>query len=485
MTHSIHPVIKLTNGVTRSDAVRFRLPINFSLNRNEHLAIVGLNGSGKSILIDTILGKYPLKEGELTYDFFPSSSQKIYENIKYITFRDSYGEYDSNYYYQQRWNSTGQEELPEVKTFLEDIEEDSFKKELIDAFQLKPLLDKKIVLLSSGELRKFQLLKALFSNPRVLIIDNPFIGLDASARKILDELLCQLAKRDSLQIILLVSTVETIPAFVTHVIPVCNRICKEKLSREYYINSNLISAKETNWVSGKKNNIQFPEPSTCPVLSGTEIIRMSDVTIRYGDRTILKDLNWVVKAGEKWALSGKNGSGKSTLLSLIYADNPQSYACNISLFGRKRGTGESIWEIKRNIGYVSPEMHRAYLKNIPAIEIVGSGLFDSIGLYKKLPLEKIEVCEWWMKLFEIEHLKNQSFLQLSSGEQRLCLLARAFVKNPALLILDEPLHGLDDYNRQMVKNVIDSFCKQSNKTLIMVTHYEEELPSCIQKKKVL
>ena len=122
-----------------------------------------------------------------------------------------------------------------------------------------------------------------------------------------------------------------------------------------------------------------------------EVVKLNKVSIRYDDRTILKELDWTVRRGEKWALSGENGAGKSTLLSLVCADNPQSYACDISLFGRKRGTGESIWEIKKHIGYVSPEMHRAYLKNLPAIEIVASGLHDSIGLYKT-PAGKPDGC---------------------------------------------------------------------------------------------
>ena len=206
---------------------------------------------------------------------------------------------------------------------------------------------------------------------------------------------------------------------------------------------------------------------------------MNKVSIRYGERTILDELDWTVHKGEKWALTGENGSGKSTLLSLICADNPQSYACDISLFGRKRGTGESIWEIKKHIGYVSPEIHRAYLKNIPAIDIVASGLHDSVGLYVRPKPEQRVVCEHWMNVFGIEELKDRSFLQLSSGEQRLVLLARAFVKEPDLLILDEPLHGLDDNNRKLVKEIIDTYVRKEGKTLIMVSHYEEEFPTCI------
>lgn len=196
-------------------------------------------------------------------------------------------------------------------------------------------------------------------------------------------------------------------------------------------------------------------------------------------------LDWSVNRGEKWALSGENGAGKSTLLSLICADNPQSYACDITLFGYKRGSGESIWDIKKHIGYVSPEMHRSYLKNLPAIEIVASGLHDSIGLYKKVKDEDLQICEWWMDIFGVKELKDRSFLQLSSGEQRMILLVRAFVKDPELLVLDEPLHGLDLYNRRLVKDIIETFCQRPSKTLVMVTHYEEELPDCIDHRLFL
>ncbi len=212
---------------------------------------------------------------------------------------------------------------------------------------------------------------------------------------------------------------------------------------------------------------------------GGEILRFTDVCIRYGKRTILKDLNWTVHEGGRWALSGENGAGKSTLLSLVCADNPQAYACNIRLFGRQRGTGESIWEIKHHIGYVSPESHRAYLRDLPAIDIVASGLNDTVGLYCRPKPEQRQKCLDWMRVFGVDHLADRTFLQLSSGEQRLCLLARAFVKDPELLILDEPLHGLDLQNRARVRDVIETFCLRQHKTLVMVTHYEEELPPCI------
>jgi len=217
----------------------------------------------------------------------------------------------------------------------------------------------------------------------------------------------------------------------------------------------------------------------------SSLIALHDVTLRYGSHTIFEHLSWDVKRGERWALHGRNGSGKSALLGLICADNPQSYACNISLFGCRRGTGESIWDIKRRIGYVSPEMHRAYMKDLPAIEIVASGLHDSIGLYVRPRPEQIGTCMDWMRVFGIEALAERTFMTLSSGEQRLVLLVRAFVKDPELLILDEPFHGLDTGRREQVRAIIDDFCMRPNKTLVMVTHYPEELPSCITHHKIM
>ena len=214
-------------------------------------------------------------------------------------------------------------------------------------------------------------------------------------------------------------------------------------------------------------------------MDNNTVLEMKNIHKSFPGVRALKGVDFHLNKGEIHALMGENGAGKSTLLSLVCADNPQSYACDISLFGRKRGTGESIWEIKKHIGYVSPEMHRAYLKNLPAIEIVASGLHDSIGLYKRPQESQMAACEWWMDVFGIAALKDKPFLQLSSGEQRLALLARAFVKDPELLILDEPLHGLDTYNRRRVKKIIEAFCRRQDKTMIMVTHYESELPSTI------
>ena len=467
-------IIEVINGVPRHPSYRMKEPVNFVMNRGEQIALIGSNGGGKSLLVDILIGRWPLLMNEVKYDFTPSASSLACDNIKYITFRDSYGDADETFYYQQRWNSQDMEITPLVRELLPDIQDASLKANLFSLFGLQEMMDKHIVLLSSGELRKFQLVKALLTQPKVLILDNPFIGLDTSTRDLLRELLEKMIRMMSLQVILVLSREDEIPPFITHIVPVEGLVCGEKV--EWNESQN----EATMFENGKEDG---SHSLTCSSLltdnCKEEIIKLCKVSIRYGERTILKELDWTVHRGEKWALTGDNGSGKSTLLSLICADNPQSYACNLSLFGRKRGTGESIWDIKKHIGYVSPEMHRSYCKHLPAIEIVASGLHDTIGLYKCPHAEELKVCEWWMDIFGIKDLKDRNFMQLSSGEQRMVLLARAFVKDPSLLILDEPLHGLDMYNRQLVKEIINVFSKRPHKTLLMVTHYKDELPPCI------
>ena len=489
----MNPIIKITNGITRHPDWRMASPVNMEIMPGEQIAICGDNAAGKSRLVEIITGHYPLLQNSVYYDFdttgaeagTPTQKRLISEQLRFISFRDSYGDQDGTYYYQQRWNQHDiDENTPTAGALLEKIEEHrpGLRSELYRMFNLEGVLDKYIISLSSGELRKFQLTRTLLTEPRVLIMDNPFIGLDAPTRDALKELLSTLTKETHLTIILVLSKYDDIPEFVTHVLPVEGLELKAKQTRAEFVEtvakpSTSLPTHLAQWIE----QLPAKDISSIPFYpqKGGEILHLHDVCIKYGNRTILNELTWKVCEGERWALQGENGAGKSTLLSLVCADNPQSYACNIELFGHRRGTGESIWQIKKHIGYVSPEMHRAYLRDLPAIDIVASGLSDSVGLYCRPRPEQRDICRQWMAVFGIEHLQDKTFLKLSSGEQRLCLLARAFVKDPELLILDEPLHGLDLNNRQRVREVIDAFCQREHKTLIMVTHYKEELPNCI------
>ena len=477
-------IIKLTDAVARNPLVRLNASASVDFLAGEHIAIVAPNGAGKSLLVDMLTGKFLLREGTLEYDFRPAPTNYAYKNIKYITFRDTYGSSDFYYCYQMRWNQTEQDDVPAVGDFLNKIPDSAVREKLFRMFEIEPMLAKKVVHLSSGELRKMELVHNLSSSPRVLIMDNPFIGLDAQTRSQLRCLLEELAHSGALQVVLVLSMMEDVPDFITHVVTVDGgkvgaKLTLEQYRREYAVVDERRRIEEKSLFADLDRRIAELPYSNDNFVS-EEIICFNNINIRYGERTILKDLNWTVRRGDVWALRGGNGSGKSTLLSLVCADNPQAYACDISLFGRKRGTGESIWEIKKHIGYVSPEMHRAYLKDMPAIEIVASGLFDTIGLYRRPHPDMLGICEWWMDIFGIASLRDKSFVQLSSGEQRLCLLARAFVKDPELLILDEPLHGLDTFNRRRVKRIIEAFCRRRDKTLIMVTHYDSELPATVK-----
>lgn len=485
-----NPIIRVANGVPRHPLWRMAEPINLEINRGEQIAIVGDNATGKSRLVEVLTGHYPLLLNEVQYDFSPSQSRLVSDNLKYISFRDSYGEQDGTYYYQQRWNQHDiADDMPTVGELLNIKSEESESHSAPNTymysslFSLRSSLSKRIISLSSGELRKFQMAKAFATNPRVLILDNPFIGLDAQARSDFRNLLETLTRKADLLVILVLSKRDDIPDFITHVLPVEGLRLLPKMTLAAYREQYASEPRPTlgddikDWIANLPVR-NLKETDFYPA-DGGEILNFREVSIRYGDRTILQPLNWTVHEGERWALSGPNGSGKSTLLSLVCADNPQAYACNIELFGHRRGTGESIWQIKRHIGYVSPEMHRAYMKDIPAIDVVASGLSDSVGLYVRPRPEQRGLCLDWMRVFGIESVADRSFLQLSSGEQRLCLLARAFVKDPELLILDEPLHGLDDRNRQLVRQIIKLFCQRPHKTLVMVTHYKEELPDCI------
>jgi len=493
----MNTLIQLNEVVLRHSDVQFSEPINWQIQSGENWAVIGPNGSGKTVFIDTLTGKYALRSGTRAYPLFDETGVKVSDAIKSMAFRDisSLSHDYSTSTYQQRWNSQEAEESPLISDLLQIHSDKAYSDRILKLFGVKSLLQSRLIQLSSGELRKFLIVRTLMTRPKILILDNPFIGLDAHSRDQLNEVLESLISLEGLQLIFVLSNPADIPDSVTHVLPINDRTLSKTLSRtnflaDFTLQNNLFPLKQSvqkEHSFHKYTQADFASDSLDETgnISHDKVVQLCKVHIGYGKRTILKDLNWTVLRGEKWALLGPNGAGKSTLLSLICADNPQSYANDIRLFNLKRGSGESIWDIKKHIGYVSPEMHSYYLKNVPCIDIVGSGLFDTIGLYRKCSSEQLASCEKWMKIFGIDHLRNKSFLNISSGEQRLCLLARAFVKNPALLILDEPLHGLDVTNKLKAKEIIENFCKDPDKTLIYVTHYINEIPNCINNQFLL
>lgn len=473
----MNTLISLIHPVPRMSEFRFKTPIMWNINKGEQWAIVGANGSGKSLLANMIQGRIALRDldGEIKYNF----NEPLFEAIRTIAFKDIYTMVDgTTAYYQQRWHSQDAEGVVTVKEILQPIAPLSEIEQLFEMLNLTDILDKSIIFLSSGELRKFLLIKVILTHPKLLIVDNPYIGLDSASRKSLDAMFSSMAKINGMQLLLLLSNPADVPEIVTHVMPVKDMECMGARTRQEFIADTALHTQLFNYSS-----VEPLLPEKLREASEHQItFRMEDVNIVYGNRTILKNIDWEVKNGEKWALTGPNGSGKSTLLSLVYADNPKSYSNTLYLFDRKRGTGESIWDIKSRIGYVSPEMHLYFMEDIPLLRIVASGFFDSIGVFRKCTPEQEAIAMEWIKCFGIEDIAHRSFLTLSSGEQRLALLARAFVKDPDLIILDEPLHGLDVANKDRASKIIESFCDRKGKTLVYVTHYTHEIPQAVTKE---
>ncbi len=445
--------------------------VSFTIRRGEQWAITGPSGSGKTSLLKALAGKLHhtgtvTTTDNKTHKIVLAEQQHHFKNLSNT----------SNFYYQQRFNSCDAEDAITVE---EDLQRVLSKKatpndevmELIDLFDLKKLYTERLIQLSNGENKRLQIVKALLLQPNFLLLDNPFTGLDAVSRQTLEDVLIEVTKK-GIHIIITASA-SHLPRFVTNILSL-SADGSYQVSKSSSFDTKVIN--EPAITGAQLKELTVNEQATFEVA-----VKMKNVQIAYGGKKILDNINWEVRNGERWSLSGPNGSGKSTLLSLINADNPQAYANEIYLFDRKRGSGETIWDIKKKIGFVSPELHLYFEKGITCFHVVASGLFDTIGLFRKINETQSALAIKWMQALQIEHLKNKFLFQLSNSQQRLVLLARALVKNPPLLILDEPCQGLDEAQVHSFKKLIDEICLTGNKTLIYVSHYAEEIPSCVTK----
>lgn len=417
--------------------------ISFQILSGQKTAIVGPMGSGKTSLAKALAGRL-FRTGEV---FFSSRNP---EKRAYVMLVEQQHQFKnrsnlSEFYLQQRFNSSDCEDAYTVEEELAGFEIEDW----VSIFELSGLLKRPLIQLSNGENKRLQIVKSLAYQPDWLILDNPYVGLDVNGREILTKGLVSLDSK-GIQFIL-ISSPGDVPDFI-------NQVIELPLSQE---------------------SAMKPAPLLRPLESFETAVKMEKVQIKYGTKTILRDFRWQVKRGERWAIKGPNGAGKSTLISLITADNPQAYSQDITLFDRKRGTGESIWDIKRKIGYLSPELHLYFKEGGSCFSVVASGLFDTLGLFKRLTEEQSDQVNHWMQVMGIAHLKERSFLQISGGEQRMVLITRALVKNPELLILDEPSQGLDRVQTEHLKSVLDFLAENSDMTLLYVSHYDRDIPSCV------
>ncbi|MDE5844496.1 MAG: ATP-binding cassette domain-containing protein [Muribaculaceae bacterium] len=436
-------------------------------------AIVGKNGSGKSTL-GTIIAK-----GRYAFGNRLGFSDKI-SNIKMLTFTDihSFTGMDVQYY-NQRMEATANDDVPTVgEIFKEKLQSPVWVK-YAEIFRLINIVSKKINYLSSGELRKLLIINILCDNPDLLILDNPYIGLDVESRKDFDEAM-RLLRDNGISVVFLFCDKADVPDYVDSIIAMNDCKISFPITGTEEISQFLKQSDKSNG----QGIITLPTKTSTLKHGDCDIVfSIKDGHARYGDKKIFENFDWTVRRGECWALKGPNGSGKSLLLSMICADNPQGYANDITLFDRKRGSGESIWEIKDAIGYVCPEMQLYFKSNDNVREIIIQGMRNSLNRYKESTPDEREVADHWMTIMEIEHLSDRKFSDLSSGEHRLVMLARALVKQPDLLVLDEPLHGLDSDYKERIKKLINELIYKNGSTLILVSHYDSEYPDCITHKK--
>jgi molybdate transport system ATP-binding protein len=440
--------------------------INLTIQRHQQWAFIGHSGSGKTTLAHIFTGKI-FYRGELCWHF-PGANTHIELVEQQHHFKNLSN--TSSFYYQQRFNASEAGDSITVAGTLGTYRDEN---NWIGILHLEPLLQKPILQLSNGENKRLQLAGALLRDPALLILDNPFLGLDTAGRKTLQQLFDTICLK-GIHLILITSPAE-LPACITHVAVLEKGKLLSAQKKDDYL-EHPVPIKTQAFTLDRALLQQLHQP---PGNDFVFAVKMDNVTIRYGEKVVLDNINWQVQKGDCWNVSGPNGAGKSTLLSLITADNPQAYANKIILFDKQRGTGESIWDIKRKIGFVSPELHLYFEQHATCFEVIASGLFDTIGLFRQLSAEQEENVLWWMRLMELTAFRHKRIFQLSTSQQRMILLARALVKNPPLLILDEPAQGLDEMQTAYFKNLVNEICGAFKTTLIYVSHYTSDLPACI------
>lgn len=444
---------------------------SLTINQGHSVAFVGRNGSGKSVLAKALAGEQPLLSGDVINEF---------ESIAYISFEqlqklvDEEWKRNNTDMLSEGENDTGLTTSQIIQEFKTDEERCL---QLAQQFGISQLLTRKFKYLSTGETRKTLICKALMSNPDLLILDEPFDGLDVLSRENLADKLGELSKL-GVTIVLVLNRFNEIPVFIEDI-----GLLVDCQLLKFGSKATILNDETVKQLADLESlpNVPLPDADVPSAALSNEIDRvvLNNGYVHYDDKAIIDGLTWRVKAGENWQIVGPNGAGKSTLLSLITGDHPQGYSNDLTLFGRKRGSGETIWDIKKHIGYVSSSLHLDYRVSSSVKTVLVSGFFDSIGVYQATSDKQAKLADEWLKLLGLYTQADKPFQSLSWGQQRLVLIARALVKHPTLLILDEPLQGLDHLNRELVKGWIDRLIKEGNTQLLFVSHHAEDAPKCI------
>ncbi|MBN6066184.1 molybdate ABC transporter ATP-binding protein ModF [Aggregatibacter actinomycetemcomitans] len=441
---------------------------HFIVQKHDYWVVVGSNGSGKTAFSLALQGALRLECGEYHCDFkrIQRLSFEQQQQILEQTFKDRNNDAIS----PDDFGKTTRQII------LNGGDNHTLCEHYAAQLHIASLLERPFMLLSTGESRKVLLAQALVAEPELLILDEPFEGLDQQSVRDWQQLVRQLNKKMAL--VLIVNRFSDIPACATHLAVLDNHQLILQGKR-----AEIESQSVFRQLQYAEQHIDAPLPESAvpplkPALNQNPF-ELKNVTVQYGGKVILDKLSWTVAPKQHWWIKGPNGAGKSTLLSVICGDHPQSYANHVVLFGKQRGSGETIWDIKRHIGYVSSQLHMDYRVNCSALEVILSGFFDSIGVYRTVPgALRIKALQWLTRL-NMEPLANRPFRSLSWGQQRLLLITRAMVKHPPILILDEPLQGLDGMNRKLVNHFIGQLVNNSDTQLLFVSHQEQDAPPCI------
>tara|TARA_B100002049_G_scaffold116939_1_gene86448 strand:+ start:144 stop:1382 length:1239 start_codon:yes stop_codon:yes gene_type:complete len=316
---------------------------------------------------------------------------------------------------------------------------------------------------SSGEKRKALLEYLLKKQPEYLILDDPFDCLDVQSVANFKERLAEV-KSDFI-LVQIFRREEDILPFIDIIL-------------DFDGAGNTVFKNKADFIENKQGFLEEIKriPAAPKVFEGIpeSLIQLKNVNVAYEDRPILSNISWEVKRSEFWKLTGPNGSGKTTILSMIYGDNPKAYGVDLFLFGKKKGSGESVWEIKKKIGYFSPSITELFIRRNSVEEMLISGLVDSIGLYQKPSDKQRALAKQWLETLGFQEKAKKVFNDLSNLEKRMLLIARAMIKHPPLLILDEPSTGLDDKSALKITNLINHIAAQSDTAIIYVSHRKEK-----------
>jgi molybdate transport system ATP-binding protein len=482
----MHPLpavaFKQATIVRSSGEIAFQ-DLTWTIHEGETWCIVGPVGAGKTTLAEAMTGRMRAEGIEWPFiERLRLAGRNIdwpSQVIHRVSFKEESRLFSySRHYYQQRFNFIEPGDDLTLDQFLRagPALEEAALHAICVRLGIEKLRDLSLIKLSNGQTRRARIARALLHHPEMLILDEPFLGLDAAGRAEVAIILGELV-RGGLRVVL-ITRPESVPAWVTHVLELDRHEVRRQGTREDVLGSLTLGVAERSRLASWDNADRLKAyPTTGAADTGKPIVEMRQVNVGYDGRPILHDINWTVRQGERWALLGPNGSGKSTLLSLIAADHPQAYSNDIYLFGQKRGSGESIWDIKRHVGLVSPEMHFYFSEPLTAFRAAATGFFDVLAYRPTTPAQD-ESLRHLFDFFELTPLAERPFSRLSTGEQRLVLLMRALVKAPPLLILDEPFQGLDGRLVAKLRDWLDEHLSPEQ-ALIFVTHWLDEVPRSV------